>query len=338
MTENEILNSLQKKEYAPIYFLQGEEPFYIDQISNFIERNAIPEPDKGFNQTIMYGKDSSMVQILGNARRFPMMAEKQVVIVKEAQYLQDFKNEESRDMLEAYCKNPVPSTILVFCHKYTNLLGTFKLAKVLKKQSVFLTTKALRDYQLPSWIKSYMNANGIKATEKAIQLLADHIGTNLERLTNEIGKLLINVDKNTVITDNHIAKYVGINKDYNVFEFQKAIIFKDAVKANSIAKYFGANPKEHHPIPIIALLYSFFTRVLKTHVAPDKSQKGLVAYLKVSPFAVKDYMAAARNYSTSKVLQNIGVLHKADLAVKGIDSPTLKEGVILKQLVFELLH
>lgn len=338
MTENEILNDLKKKEYAPIYFLQGEEPFYIDQISNYIEENVISEADKGFNQTIMYGKDCSMIQVLGNAKRFPMMAEKQLVLVKEAQYLQDFKTEAGRDMLEAYCKNPVPSTILVFCHKYTNLNGTFKLSKVLKKESVLLTTKAIRDYQLPGWIKSYMDSKGIKATEKAIQLLADHIGTNLERLTNEINKLLINVDESTVIDDLHIDKYVGINKDYNVFELQKAIIFKDAVKANRIVKYFGANPKEHHPIPIIALLYGFFARVLKAHMATDKSQKGLTTYLKVSPYAVKDYMAAARNYSTGKVLQNIGFLHKADLVVKGVESSQIKEGVILKQLVFELLH
>jgi DNA polymerase III subunit delta len=338
MTENEILNSLKKKEYAPVYFLQGEEPFYIDQISNFIEENAIAEAEKGFNQTIMYGKDSSMVQILGNAKRFPMMADKQLVIVKEAQYLLDFKNEEGRDMLEAYCKNPVPSTILVFCHKYGSLNGTTKLAKTLKKQSVLLTTKALRDYQMPGWIKSYLDSNGIKATEKAIQLLADHLGTNLERLTNEINKLLINVDKGTVIDDTHIDKYVGINKDYNVFELQKAIIFKDVVKANRIVKYFGANPKEHHPIPIIALLYGFFTRVLKAHTAADKSQKGLSTYLKVSPFAVKDYVSAARNYSVGKVLQNIGFLHKADLVVKGVESSQIKEGIILKQLVFELLH
>jgi len=338
MTENEILASLRKKEYAPIYFLQGEEPFYIDQISSYIEENAISEAEKGFNQTIMYGKDSSMAQVIGNAKRFPMMAEKQVVIVKEAQYLQDFKNEEGRDMLEAYCKNPVPSTILVFCHKYSSLNGSTKLAKALKKESVLLSTKALRDYQLAGWIKSYMDSIGIRATDKAIQLLADHIGTNLERLTNEINKLLINVDKSTVIDDNHIAKYVGINKDYNVFELQKAIVFKDVVKANKIVKYFGANPKEHHPIPIIALLYGFFTRVLKAHTATDKSQKGLTTYLKVSPFAVKDYVSAARNYSMGKVLQNIGFLHRADLVVKGVESSQIKEGEILKQLVFELLH
>jgi len=338
MTENEILNSLRKKEYANIYFLQGEEPFYIDQISNFIEENAIPEADKGFNQTIMYGKDSTMLEVIGNAKRFPMMAEKQVVIVKEAQNLLDFKNEDGRDMLEAYCKNPLLSTILVFCHKYTSLNSNTKLAKTLKNESVFLTTKAIRDYQLHGWIKSYMDSNGIKATDKAIQLLADHIGTNLERLTNEINKLLINVDKNTVINDIHIDKYVGINKDYNVFELQKAIIFKDAVKANRIVKYFGANPKEHNPIPIIALLYGFFTRVLKAHMATDKSQEGLSKDLKMPPFIVKDYVVAARNYSMGKVLQNIGFLHKADLVLKGVESSQIKEGEILKQLVFELLH
>jgi len=338
MNEDEILNLLKKKEFSPLYFLQGEEPYFIDQISNYIEQNAISEAEKGFNQTIMYGKDSTMLQILGNAKRFPMMSDKQVVIVKEAQYLLDFKFESGREMLEAYCKNPVPSTILVFCHKYASLNGTTKLAKALKKSAVVLTTKTLRDYQIPDWIKSYMSSKGIKATDKAIQLLADHIGTNLERLTNEINKLLINVDKGTLIDDTLIDKYVGINKDYNVFELQKAIIFKDALKANKIVKYFGSNPKEHNPIPIIALLYGLFSRILKAHAAPDKSSQGLAVALKVPPFAAKDYAVASRNYSLSKTMQNIGFLHKADMAVKGVESSQVKEGFILKQLVFELLH
>ncbi len=338
MTETEILNSLKKKEYAPIYFLQGEEPFYIDQISDYIEKKAIPEPEKGFNQTVMYGKDSTMAQILGNAKRFPMMADKQLVLVKEAQYLQDFKNEGGRDMLEAYCKNPVPSTILVFCHKYSKIAGTTKLAKRLKKEAVFLVSDPIKDYKLVEWIRSYLGSNGIKATDKAIQMLADNIGTNLERLTNEINKLLINVDKNTLIEDTHINKYVGINKDYNVFELQRALISKDVLKANQIVKYFGANPKEHHPIPIIAFLYNMFAKILKTHTASDKSSGALASALKISPFFVKDYISAARNYSYSKVIQNISFLHKADLAVKGVESNQLKDGVILKQLVFELLH
>jgi len=338
MTESEILKALKNKEYAPVYFLQGEEPFYIDKISNYIEENAIPEAEKGFNQTIMYGKDSTMEQVLGNSKRFPMMAEKQLVLVKEAQYLQDLKMEAGREMLEAYIINPVPSTILVFCHKYSKIKGTTKLAKTLKKNSVLLTTELVKDYKLIEWIRSYMTTNSIKATDKAIQMLADHIGNNLERLTNEINKLLINVDKNTVIDDSHIDKYVGINKDYNVFELQKALIAKNVLKANQIVKYFGANPKDHHPIPIIAFLYNLYSKILKTHAAKDKSSGALASSLKVPPFFVKDYVTAARNYTYGKVIQNINFLHKADLAIKGVNSGQLKDGVILKQLVFELLH
>ncbi len=337
MAENEILKALKNKEYAPIYFLQGEESFYIDQISDYIEKNIIPDAEKGFNQTVMYGKDSTMMQILGNAKRFPMMADRQLVLVKEAQYLADFKNEAGRDSLEAYCKNPVPSTVLVFCHKYGNLNGTLKLAKTLKKQAIVLSTKAVKDYQLIDWIRAYMKSIGIKATDKSIQMLADHIGTNLERLTNEIHKLLINVDKATTINDTHIDKYVGINKDYNIFELQRAIIIKDILKVNQIIKYFGANPKEHNPIPVIAFLYGFFSKVLKAHAAKDKSQGGLATSLKISPYFVKDYQMAARNYSYGKVVQNIGYLHKADLMAKGVESSQLKDGAILKQLVFELL-
>lgn len=338
MTESEILGSLQKGEYAPIYFLQGEEPFYIDQISDFIEENILNEAEKGFNQTVMYGKDSTMVQVLTNAKRFPMMSDKQVVIVKEAQNLADFKNENGRELLEAYCQNPVPSTILVFCHKYGSLNGTTRLAKALKSKAVLLTTKAIRDYQLPDWIKSYMASKGLKATEKAIQLLSDHIGTNLERQANEINKLMINVKEGTLIDDVIIDKYVGINKDYNVFELQKAIIFRDVLKANRIVKYFGANPKENHPIPIIALLYSLFSKVLKAHYVKEKSSSGLASALRISPYVAKDYVVAARNYPLPKVLSNINYLHKADLVVKGVESSPVKEEYILKQLVFELIH
>ncbi len=338
MTENEILKSLKNKAYAPLYFLQGEEPFFIDKISNYIEKFAISEAEKGFNQIIMYGKDSSLDQIIGNAKRFPMMAEKQLVMVKEAQYLADLKTEAGRGLLEAYSKNPVPSTILVFCYKYSKLNGNTKLAKTLKKESVFFLSETIRDYKIIDWIKTYMAANGIKATDKAMQMLADHLGTNLERLTNEINKLLINVDKSTIIDDHHIDKYVGINKDFNIFELQRALTIKDALKVYQIVKYFGANSKEHNPIPTIAFLYGFFIKVLKTHAAKDKSSNGLASALKVSPFFVKDYQLAARNYSYAKVIQNIERLHKADLMVKGVDYSQFKEGFILKQLAFELLH
>lgn len=338
MTETEILASLKKGEYAPIYFLQGEEPFYIDQISDYIEKNVLNETEKGFNQTIMYGKDSVMVDVLNNAKRFPMMSERQVVIVKEAQNLSDFKNEQGRELLESYCQNPVPSTILVFCYKYGSLNGNTRLAKSLKKASVFLSTKAIRDYQLPEWIKSYMATKGLKATEKAVQLLANHIGTNLERQSNEINKLMINVEKGTLIDDTLIDKYVGINKDYNVFELQKAVISRDVLKANRIVKYFGANPKEHHPIPIIALLYGLFSRVLKAHYVKEKSSSALASALKISPYVANDYVLAARNYPLAKVLDNIGFLQQADLVVKGVESSPVKEEYILKQLVFELIH
>ncbi len=338
MLANELLSSLQKKEYKPLYFLQGEEPFYIDQVAAYIEENVLNEAEKGFNLTIMYGKDSSMEQVLANARRFPMMAERQVVIVKEAQALADFKNEAGRDMLEAYCQIPVPTTLLVFCHKYGKLNGTTKLAKALKKHAVLLTTEVIRDYKLPAWINDYLQTIGLTATEKAIQLLADHIGNNLEKLTNEIDKLRINLPKGAVIDDQAVHTYVGINKDYNVFELQNAIATRNPLKANQIMKYYGANPKEHHPIPTIAFLYGMFAKILKTHAAPDKSQAGLARHLKVAPFVVKEYVKAAQNYPLGKVLQNMAVLQRADLTVKGVESAPVKEAEILIQLVFELLH
>jgi len=338
MPATEILNNLKENSFNPIYFLQGNESFYIDEVSNYIEDNVLSEADIGFNQTIMYGKDCKMHEVLTNAKRFPMMAERQVVIVKEAHLLGDFKNKEGRALLEAYVNNPLSTTVLVFCYKYGKLDGKTTLAKSLKKNSVVLTSEKLRDYQVPKWILDYLSKKGFKITELATQLLTDHIGSNLERLANEIDKLLINLKPDTVIDDALIEKNIGISKDYNVFELQNAILFRDVMKANRIVKYFGANPKDHHPIPIIALLYTLFNKLLIVHQAKDKSPQSLARELKVNPYFVKDYLIGARNYPFYAVMKNIEYVYQADLEVKGIGSPALTGENILKQLVFKLIH
>ncbi len=338
MPATEILNNLKENKINPIYFLQGEEPFYIDQVCNYIENDLLNEAEKGFNLTVMYGKDSKMHEILTNARRFPMMAERQVVIVKEAHLLEDFKNEEGRDLLQAYVENPLPTTVLVFCHKYGKLLGTTKLARSLKKQAVVLNSEKLRDYQVPDWIKKYLGGKGYKITEMATQLLTDHIGTNLERMANEIDKMLINLGPEVTIDETIIEKYIGISKDYNVFELQNAIMRRDILKANRIVRYFGANPKDHHPIPVIALLYSLFNKLLLVHQAKGKPAGEIAGIIRVKQFFLKDYMAAAQNYPLYKVIKNIEYIYQADLAVKGVDSPPINGENILKELVFKLIH
>jgi DNA polymerase-3 subunit delta len=307
-------------------------------VSDFIENNILSEAEKGFNLTIMYGKDCKMHEVLTNAKRFPMMAERQVVIVKEAHLLNDFKIAEGRDLLMNYIANPLPTTVLVFCYKYGKLNGTTSLAKSLKKKAIVLNSEKLRDYQIPKWIHGYVAEKGYKITEMATQLLSDHIGNSLERLSNEIDKLLISLKPEEIINDVIIEKNIGISREYNVFELQNAILTKDVVRANKIIKYFGANPKAHHPIPIIALIYNLFSKLLIVHQTKDKATRNLAAVLKISPYFVKDYLMGAKNYPLYKVLNNIEYIQQADLESKGVDSPALNVESILKQLVFKLLH
>jgi DNA polymerase-3 subunit delta len=338
MPATEILNNLKENKINPIYFLQGEESFYIDLVSDYIEDNILSEAEKGFNLTVMYGRDSKMHEVLTNAKRFPMMSERQVVIVKEAHLLGDFKTKEGRALLEAYVEHPLDSTLLVFCYKYGKLDGKTSLAKSLKKNSVVLTSEKVREYQVPDWIQKYIGSKGFRITELATRLIADHIGNNLERLSNEIDKLLINLTPETIINDEIVEKNIGISKEYNVFELQNAILMRDKLKANKIVKYFGANPKDHHPIPIIALLYTLFSKLLLVHQSKDKSPQTLAKVLKVNPYFVKDYLTGARNYPFYTVMQNIEHVYQADLEIKGVDSPSLTGENILRQLVFKLIH
>ncbi len=338
MPATEILNNLKENKISPIYFLQGEESFYIDQVSNYIENNLLSDAEKGFNLTIMYGKDCKMHEVLTNAKRFPMMSERQVVIVKEAHLLDDFKKEEGRTLLEDYIDNPLTTTVLLFCYKYGKLNGSTKLAKALKKNATVMVSDKLREYKVPAWIIAYLSNKGYKITEMASRLLADHIGNNLERLSNEIDKLLINHQRDLIIDEEAIEKNIGISKDYNVFELQSAILNRDVLKANKIVKYFGANPKDHHPIPIIALIYSLFSKLVVTHQTSDKSQQNLARVIRVNPYFVKDYLLGIKNYPLYKVLDNIEFIHQADLQIKGVDSPAISDENILKQLVFKLIH
>ena len=333
-----VLKELKSGKYSPVYFLQGEEPYFIDQITEFIEKNAIAEHEKGFNQIMMYGKDASMNAVLTNARRFPMMAERQVVIVKEAQNLPDLGKEAGDSLLINYLSNPLPSTILVFAHKYKVLDGRKALAKELDKKAVLVKSDKVPEYKLSPWIDGYLKSKGFTIEPKACQIIAESIGNNLEVLTNEIDKMLINFSEPVQIDSNHIQQYIGINKDYNNFELTKALSFRDVLKANKIIHYFSQNPKSNPLIPIIALLYLHFSRLLLVHSNKSLGERELAGKLKVNPYFMKEYMIASKNYPLGKVIDNIGYLKEADLRSKGIDANGMSEAEILKELIFKLMH
>lgn len=337
-TPQAVLKELKAKKFAPIYFLDGEEPFFIDQISDYIEKNAIAEHEKGFNQIVLYGKDSTVGLIINNARKFPMMAERQVVIVKEAQSISDFGKEEAQKLLLSYIQNPLPSTILVFAHKYKKLDGRFAISKELDKKTVHVRSDKVSDYKLTAWIDEYIKELGHTIEPKAAQLLADSIGTNLEVLTNEVGKMLINFQGPTKITTQHISQFIGINKDYNNFEFMKAIGFKDVIKANQIIHYFIQNPKAHPVIPLFSLMYNYFTRIALIHQANGASEQQLAGIIGVPPFVVREYLSSARNYKLGKVIDVFRYIKEADLRFKGVDSGSMTEAENLRELVYKILH
>lgn len=333
-----VLKDLKAKKFAPIYFLQGDEPYFIDLITDFIEKNAIPEFERGFNQLVLYGKDSPISTILNNARKFPMMAERQLVIVKEAQSIPDLGKEEAQKLLVSYLTNPLPSTILVFAYKHKKLDGRSSLKKELEKKSVFVESGKIKDWNLTQWVDGYFKGLGHQIEPKACQLLADSIGNNLEVLTNEVGKMLINFPEPTKFSTEHISKFIGINKDYNNFELSKAIGFKDVIKANQIIHYFIQNPKAHPVIPIFTLLYNYFTKVALLHRLGPLPENQLASAIGVNPYGLKEYIAASKNYKLGKVIDVFGYIKEADLRFKGVDSGSMDEGEILRELVYKILH
>ncbi len=332
-----IMTDLASRKYAPVYFLQGEESFYIDLISNYIEENALSPADKSFNQVIIYGKDAGVADILTHARRFPMMAERQVVIVKEAQEVQDLTKENGTKLLLDYFKNPSPTTILVFCHKHKSLDKRKELGKKIDQLTTAVNCKKIYDNQLPEFVAGYAHEKKISIDDRAVMALCEYVGNDLHRLTNELDKLVI-ASKGGAITVEHVMSGVGVSKEYNIFELQKAIIRKDTLLANRIVNYFEANTRKNSPIPVVAFLYSFFSKLLAASQCPDKSDRGLVSALKISPYAAKDYVLALRGYPTEKIIQTISSLKEADLKLKGVNSGSDTEGQILRELIYRIVY
>ncbi|MDE5420623.1 DNA polymerase III subunit delta [Ancylomarina sp. DW003] len=333
MTFEEIYSSIKKQEYAPIYFLMGEESFYIDKITDYILDNALPEAERDFNQTLFYGKDADIANIIDTARRFPMMATRQLVVVKEAQHLKNI------ELLSSYIKNPLQSTILVINYKYKSLDKRKAFTKDVAKFGILFESKKIYENQLPDWITKYTSTLKLKIETKASILLAEFLGNDLSKISNELDKLSINIPQGNTITPDDIEKNIGISKDYNNFELQNALGKKDVIKANQIINYFSTNEKNNPIYVTIALLHSYFSKILKFHFLKNKTNDKLVASaLGVNPFFVKDYKSAARLYNPKKLVTIINLLREYDLKSKGIGNVSSKNGDLLKELIFKTLH
>ena len=333
-----ILTALQAGQYAPVYVLQGEETYYIDLISDYIEAHALAETDKGFNQVVVYGKDAPVATILTHARRYPMMAERQVVIVKEAQEVPDLQKEGGAKLLLDYVSNPTPSTILVLCHKHKALDKRRELGKKIDKLTVSAVFKKPYENKLPEFIHGYVNEKGHEADEKAVRILCEYVGTDLKRMDNELDKVMISMPTGARLTAAQAMAQVGISREYNIFELQKALIRRDPLQANKIVNYFESNPKKIPLIPAVAFLYSFYSKLLVASSAPDKSERSLVGLLKISPYAARDYFSALRHYTTPQLVGCVQSISEADLKIKGVNAGTVAEGQILRELVYRLIH
>lgn len=349
---NQILLDLKRKIYKPVYFLCGEEPHYIDVISDYIENNVLDEADREFNQTVVYGKDVDLGTIISYARQFPMMSEYNVVIVKEAQNIKEFSKSAAADddddapkesvnassQFIHYLKSPQPTTILVFAYKYKVPDKRSALTKLLMKEAVFFESKRLYDNQLPDWITSYAKEKNHPINAKAAYLLAEFLGNDLSKISNEVNKLLLNLKPAQEITPEHVQEFVGISKDFNVFELQDALGKKEILKANRIVQHFAGNEKENPSQLVLASLYGYFTRLLRYQMLEDKSKGAVAAALGVNPFFVDGIANAARNYPTPKLKVVFALLKEYDLKSKGVDNPSVPYGELLKEMVYKMLH
>ena len=333
MTYNEILQNLQKKIYQPIYVLMGEESYFIDKISDYIAHNVLPEAEQSFNQTILYGKDTDVDTVVTVARRFPMMANNQVVILREAQNLKGLE-----DGLLSYVQNPLHSTILVICYKYKSIDKRKKFLKVVAEKGVVFESKKIYENQLAPWIQNYCSGKGYKIHPQAVAMLSEYLGTEISKVANELDKLMILLPASSTINPADIEKNIGISKDYNVFELQNALGQKDILKANRIINYFGANPALN-PIPkTIASLYFYFNRLLKYQLIQDKSKGNVVKVLGIQPFFVDSYINAAKKYSTKKVVEIIAILREYDMKSKGIGNVSTSSGDLQREMIYKILH
>ncbi|WP_114903858.1 DNA polymerase III subunit delta [Kordia sp. SMS9] len=329
----QIVVDIQKGNIKPIYFLMGEEAYYIDKIAEYIEDNVLSEADKGFNQMVLYGRDVSVDDIVANAKRYPMMAERQVVIVKEAQDLS-----RTIDKLEAYFLNPQPSTVLVICYKYKKLAKNKKVYKAAAKNGIVYESKKLYENQVADWIRRVLAGKKYQITPKAAQMLVEFLGTNLSKIDNELEKLKLILPVGSEITPVIVEENIGISKDYNNFELRKAIGDRDVTKAFRIITYFAENPKDNPTVVTVSLLFNFFSQLLQYHGLRDQNPRNVASALRINPYFVKEYQAAARNYPMKRVSGIITTLREMDVKSKGVGASNLSNGDLLKELLVRIMN
>ena len=332
MTYNEILNDLKNKIYKPVYLLYGEESYFIDKITDFISENVLTEAEKAFNQLVIYGKDTDVTSVIQAARRFPMMSNHQVVIVKEAQHLKPLSE------LDVYFENPLKSTILVLAIKETQKLDKrLKAIKLAEKIGAVLESKKPYENEMIKWVSTLANSYGLTLTPGAQRLMYEYIGADLSRLDSEMKKLKTASADKSQVNEEDVSKNIGINREFNIFELQKAIGTKKALAAYQITDYFAKNPKRTYIGLAIKQIYDYFTRILKLHYATDKSKNGLAAAIGVNPFFVDEYKTAASYYPVAKILRIVSFLREADIKSNGMGG-TYTDGDIYKELIYKIMH
>ncbi len=334
MTATDIIRDIKARKIKPIYLLHGDESYYIDLISDYLEENVLSDAEKSFNQTIFYGKDSDVMSVLNASKRYPMMSDYQLIMVKEAQEL---KIDKAAEQFQAYCENPLKSTVLVLCHKYGKFDKRKKVFKVIEKSGLVFESASIYENKVPAWVEDFVKSRGYHINHTASALLGEYLGNDLSKVANELEKLMLNVAKGQEIGTKEVQDNIGISKEYNVFELQNALSKKDVYKANQIVNYFEANPKANPMVLVMGNLAGYFTKILKYHYIKDKSQAA--REMGVNPYFLKDYEFAAKNYPLGKTFEVISLLREYDLKSKGVDSTGNTEaGDLMKELVYKIIH
>lgn len=330
MAVEKIIADWKKKEFKPVYWLEGDEEYFIDKAINYAEHHILTESEASFNLSVFYGRDTSWTDVINACRRYPMFAERQVVLLKEAQQMRDVEK------LESYIENPLGSTVFIVAYKEKKVDGRFKLAKLLKQKAVLITTKKIYDSQLPEWTQELLRSKQLSISPKGLALLVDHIGNDLTRIENEIEKISINLGKRKTITEEDIEEFVGVSKDFNVFELQSALARKDLAKSIRIIQYFESNPKAAPIQLILPSLYGFFSKVFMVFGAGTQDEKAIATAIGVNSFFVKDYLQAAKVYDYQGIERILLLLHQCNLKSIGINNAGTEDGSLLKEMVCKM--
>lgn len=332
MTFEQIQNNLKNKIYHPVYLFMGEESYFIDKLTDYMTQNILEESEKGFNQTVLYGRDVDIEDVISIARRYPMMSAYQLVVIKEAQNIKNI------DLLATYVENPLESTILVLNYKHKSIDKRKKFVKLIGQKGVLLESKKIYDNQIPTWISKYLSFNGCTITPQAAMMLTEYLGSDLSKIANELDKLVILIEKGTKITADHIERNIGISKDFNIFELQNALGEKNILKCNRIINYFGANANNHPIQRTVSSLYFYFSKLLKYHFLKNKANNFVASALQINPYFVDSYKKAATVYTPKKLVEIIALLREFDMKSKGLGNVSASNADLQRELIFKILH